>query len=64
MVVSGQHLVKGPFIETLPDFEKGVSIDDMVADGTMTAHWGALRGSPLFYRPLHAHRNLSTTLRQ
>ena len=57
MVISGQHLVKGPFIETLPDFEKGVSIDDMVADGTMTAHWGALRGGPLFYRPLHAHQD-------
>ena len=57
MVVSGQHLVKGPFIETLPDFEKGVSIGDMVADGTMTEHWGALRGGPLFYRPLHAHQD-------
>ena len=57
MVVSDQHLVKGPFIETLPDFEKGVSIGDMVADGTMTAHWGALRDGALFYRPLHAHQD-------
>ena len=55
--MSDQHLVEGPFIETLPDFEKGASIGDMVVDGTMTAGWNALRGSPLFYRPLHAHQD-------
>lgn len=56
-VIADHDLVKGPFIETLPDFEKGASIADMVGSGIMSQPWSALRGGPLFERPLHTHQD-------
>lgn len=53
-------LVKGPFVESLPDFEKGASIRQMVQDGRLHRGWAALNGSEsgraLMDRPLHLHQ--------
>lgn len=55
-----QPLVRGPYVESLPDFVKGGSIADMVAEGMMDESWEALREHPeglrLFNRPLHQHQ--------
>src|SRR5688572_18274749 len=54
-------LVKGPFVESLPDFEKGKSLCDLVAAGTISSKWSALDQSPdgekLYRRPLHRHQS-------
>lgn len=53
-------LVRGPFVESLPDFEKGGSIAEHVAAGTLHAGWNALErtneGQNLYNRPLHLHQ--------
>ncbi|MBA4130091.1 MAG: hypothetical protein C0519_01560 [Hyphomicrobium sp.] len=53
-------LIKGPFVESLPDFEKGKSIKQMVDDGVLSTKWRALEGSTegrkLFERQLHLHQ--------
>ena len=56
--VEARHLVKGPYVETLPDFEKGRSLETLRADGLIDPAWEALaRTAPrLWARPLHAHQ--------
>ena len=53
-------LVKGPFVESLPDFIKGGSIEDLVSAGKLHPAWKALEktedGRKLFQRPLHLHQ--------
>jgi ATP-dependent helicase YprA (DUF1998 family) len=53
-------LVKGPFVESLPDFEKGKSLSGLVAARTISSKWSALEQSPdgekLYRRPLHRHQ--------
>jgi len=53
-------LVKGPFVESLPDFEKGNSISALVDKGVLNAAWGELAntddGKKIFDRPLHKHQ--------
>ena len=53
-------LVKGPFVESIPDFEKGGSIaqmvEDRVLDGTWTRLTSSEEGRRLFERPLHIHQ--------
>ena len=53
-------LVKGPFVESLPDFEKVGSIAQLVEDGTLHETWAKLastdEGQRLFKRPLHLHQ--------
>ena len=53
-------LVKGPFVESLPDFEKGRSLSDLVDSGEISTKWRALTdsldGDKLFRRPLHQHQ--------
>ena len=55
-----QKLVKGPFVESLPDYVKGGSIRDLVTAGEMSKHWETLQksqgGEALFARPLHLHQ--------
>ena len=55
-----QELVAGPFVESLPDFEKGKSLADFVETGLMHKSWNALRdhqeGLQLFQRQLHRHQ--------
>lgn len=58
--IAAADLVKGPFVESLPDFEKGASIRQMVQDGRLHRGWTALDGSDsgraLMDRPLHLHQ--------
>ncbi|MCY4543476.1 MAG: DEAD/DEAH box helicase, partial [Rhodobacteraceae bacterium] len=53
-------LVKGPFVESLPDFGKGGSIAQLVNDGTLHQTWSKLASTPegrrIFERPLHIHQ--------
>lgn len=53
-------LVKGPFVESLPDFIKGESIEDLASAGKLHPAWKALEktadGRKLFQRPLHLHQ--------
>ena len=53
-------LVKGPFVESLPDFEKGGSIAQLVEEGVLHETWTKLtstdEGRRLFERPLHLHQ--------
>lgn len=58
--IAEADLVKGPFVESLPDFEKGASIRQMVQDGRLHNGWAALdrsdSGRALMDRPLHLHQ--------
>lgn len=48
-------LIKGPYLETLPDFPKGKSLKDLVEAGVL--HEGFSRLDPTVYeRPLHKHQ--------
>ncbi|MFA1626880.1 DEAD/DEAH box helicase [Rhizobium mongolense] len=57
---SGTELVKGPYLESLPDFEKRRSISGLVDEGILAPEWrkmadtGARR---LFERHLHRHQD-------
>lgn len=54
-------LVRGPFVESLPDFEKGGSIEELVSNGTLHGAWSALseseEGQSLWRRRLHLHQS-------
>lgn len=52
------NFVKGPYVETLPDFEKGKSIAGLFADGVLAPGWSAIaENAPgIWTRPLHAHQ--------
>ena len=54
------ELVRGPFVESLPDFEKGGSIEELVAEGALHPAWSALaeseEGRSLWQRRLHLHQ--------
>lgn len=54
-------LVRGPFVESLPDFEKGGSIEELVASGSLHTAWSALaeseEGHSLWQRHLHLHQS-------
>lgn len=48
-------VIKGPFLEAIPDFPKGVSLKDLVKEGLL--HEGFARLGPVVYeRRLHAHQ--------
>jgi ATP-dependent helicase YprA (DUF1998 family) len=53
-------LTKGPFVESLPDFEKGASLHDLVKAQRLSQKWAVLSESPegdrIFRRPLHSHQ--------
>jgi hypothetical protein len=55
------ELVKGPYLEALPDYEKGASIEDLVREGVLCDEWSRLErselGRKLFRRRLHAHQD-------
>ena len=53
------QLTKGPFLESLPDFEKKGSIRELVDAGILTDQWSVLRETEsewLLDRLLHAHQ--------
>ncbi|MGV2980650.1 DEAD/DEAH box helicase [Camelimonas sp. ID_303_24] len=55
------ELVRGPYVESLPDFEKGESLEGLVASGALHPGWAALEngqeGLSLWRRPLHLHQS-------
>lgn len=57
------NLVTGPFLESLPDFEKGPSLEELVQAGKLSSDWNALSNTPegaeLFRRRLHTHQSLA-----
>lgn len=57
--LSTYPLVKGPFVETLPDFEKGPSLEALVRAGELAEGWLAMaqHAPGLFARPLHLHQS-------
>ena len=58
--LSKEKMVAGPFVESLPDFEKGDSLFNLVEKGLMHEGWNALKehheGMQLFQRQLHSHQ--------
>lgn len=54
-------LVRGPFVENLPDYEKGCSIQELVSSGLLSKAWSVLNstesGQVLWQRPLHLHQS-------
>ena len=58
--LSEEKMVAGPFVESLPDFEKGDSLSNLVEAGLMHKGWNALKAHPegaqLFQRQLHSHQ--------
>lgn len=61
--VGGLNLVKGPFVETLPDFEKGASLETLRSKGVLAPAWSAFAENTPFVwrRPLHAHQEAAIT---
>ncbi|WP_170756490.1 DEAD/DEAH box helicase [Ruegeria lacuscaerulensis] len=57
-MIEKEVLVRGPFLESLPDFEKGNSIKELVADGVLCEQWRGLESNApsLWNRPLHRHQ--------
>ena len=57
---SSLELTKGPYLESLPDFRKRGSIQELVDSKILTDQWRVLQktGSEgLLYRPLHEHQD-------
>ena len=56
---AGKTMVKGPYLESLPDFEKGRSIAQLVEAGTLDPAWIRMIDSGhqhLYERRLHRHQ--------
>ncbi|MHA6264447.1 DEAD/DEAH box helicase [Arenibacterium sp. CAU 1754] len=56
--VSRLTFVKGPYVETLPDFEKGRSLAQLHGEGLLDPRWieFAQNEPSVWDRPLHAHQ--------
>ena len=52
------EFVKGPYVETLPDFEKGRSLEGLRRDGVLDPCWETVADTApqVWSRPLHAHQ--------
>lgn len=57
-MIQGEGLIKGPFVESLPDFQKGDSIQSLVSEGTLSPLWRGMekKAPSLWSRPLHRHQ--------
>jgi hypothetical protein len=57
--IGGLDFVKGPYVEMLPDFEKGESLAGLHAQGRLDAAWSAFATAApaVWSRPLHAHQH-------
>ncbi|MHA6692286.1 DEAD/DEAH box helicase [Devosia sp. A449] len=53
------QFVKGPYVETLPDFQKGKSLADLCAEGVLQPQWRAFADNApsVWARKLHAHQD-------
>ncbi len=56
--IKEETLVKGPFVESLPDFDKGLSLQQMAKEGRLHSDWSIMQENApeLWSRPLHAHQ--------
>lgn len=56
--IEREILVKGPFVESLPDFDKGASLQRMSEEGRLHTDWAKMKDDApaLWSRPLHAHQ--------
>ena len=56
--ISSETLVKGPFVESLPDFDKGMSLKEMASEGMLHEDWATMASNApeLWERKLHAHQ--------
>ena len=56
--IARETLVKGPFVESLPDFDKGLSLQQMAGAGWLHPDWAIMQemAPDLWSRPLHAHQ--------
>ena len=50
------ELVKGPYLEALPDYEKGRSLAELHEASVLHANWVAMQSSPIWQRRLHIHQ--------
>lgn len=57
-MIEREVLLQGPFVESLPDFEKGASIEQLVSDGALSELWKSMatKAPALWKRPLHRHQ--------
>ena len=57
-MIEKEVLLQGPFVESLPDFEKGESIEQLVSDDALSGLWDgmATKAPALWKRPLHRHQ--------
>lgn len=53
--LAAQHLVEGPYVEALPDFEKGQTLEELTLSQGCFLH-DAFAGLPTASRPLHLHQ--------
>ncbi len=63
-IAEDDALMKGPFVESLPDFEKGGSLAQFVESGVCGSRWRLLESTApsVFCRALHRHQD--TALRR
>ena len=56
--IGALDFIKGPYVETLPDFEKGRSIEGLEHAGLLSPHWKAFQSTApsVWTRPLHSHQ--------
>ncbi len=56
--IAALDFVKGPYVETLPDFEKARSLQQLHGDGLLKEAWRHLQATAngMWQRPLHAHQ--------
>jgi len=60
-LLAEQDLVQGPFVEALPDFEKGMSLANLLSSNGGFLH-DALAVLPHAHRPLHLHQETAIRL--
>ena len=58
-LIKQEILVKGPFVESLPDFDKGLSLQQIAEAGRLHPDWSVMRekAPDLWSRPLHAYQD-------
>jgi ATP-dependent helicase YprA (DUF1998 family)/uncharacterized C2H2 Zn-finger protein len=56
--IEGEKLVKGPYVESLSDFEKGLSLQELVAKEQFCSEWKKIEkhAPELWKRKLHMHQ--------
>ena len=58
-LIKQEILVKGPFVESLPDFDKGLSLQQIAEAGRLHPDWSVMQKTTpeLWSRPLHAYQD-------